>query len=507
MNTKDITYRQDAVSPYGINQREVYLNEALHPNEFEESNMFKIREYYEGRQLTDELTAREAYVAPALYKLLSDFPLFNMVNRTVKVISERLTIDNISSKDPNKAEIAKEWWDKAEMDSWQSVIYETALRDKAMVLIVGWNGVEKRPTFTINELWDGVSGTCRIHYDNNENISFISKRWHQLEPDGRFSGRFRLTIYLPDRIERFVLEGLTAPPRLMTIEELKLEDENIVSNPEMLLDANGNPLGMPAIVFENKGYLSECFEAMAAQAGVNEAILDWHTTSRYHGMPTVVFSGVQFKIDPLTGRNIEPKWSPGKGIAIDSGDVKRIHAEDIKRVYEGSVMPWIEIVTRAKGWPEHVFTQIPPSGETIRQMEGSLVSQCDAKKSMFNDSWKRAFEIAFKFSGLYSPDQSDADLEFHWKSSLSISEKYDLQLLALKKSVLGLPQKIVLLEAGYSPEQADIIIEETNREKLKNAQFNNLAINANKNPLDAPNNPAGARGIIGNNAQSPTNKA
>ena len=92
------------------------------------------------------------------------------------------------------------------------------------------------------------------------------------------------------------------------------------------------------------------------------------------------------------------------------------------------------------------------------------------------------------------------ELNFWWKSSLSISEKYDLQLLALKKSVLGLPQKIVLQEQGYSEEEISEIIREVEAERLRNEQT--MAVNAGQNRLNDTGNPAGARGIIGQRSSS-----
>lgn len=488
--------------------RPLYLKAALNTATEEENDIFEIREFYEGRQLSDNLDARQKFISTSVFDLLKKYPIFNLVHRTVKVINERLAVDSITCKENDlKAETAQKWWAENDLNSWQSDIYEAALRDKACVVIVGWDGINKVPTFTLNELWDGQGGgTCRIHYDTNGYISFISKRWSIYTPDGLPTGQMRLTLYFDDRIERYLMEVGGDSPNLMTKEQLAAEDPFITENPEYLRDSDGNPLGIPAVVFENKGYVSECADAMVSQAGVNEAILDWHTVSRYHGMPTVIFKGVQFRIDPITGKPIEPEWSPGKGIAVDSGDVIRINAADVKSIYEGSVKPWIEIITRAKGWPEHVFTQIPPSGETIRQMEGSLVAQCDAKKTMFTDSWRDAFEIAFNFLRIYGKQDLVGELNFWWKSSLSISEKYDLQLLALKKSVLGLPQKIVLQEQGYSEEEIAEILKEVEAEKLRNAT--NLETNTGQNRLNDTGNPAGARGIIGqrsNNTQTTGN--
>lgn len=408
--------------------RQLYIKWSLASNDDEEEELFRIREWYEGRQFPEGLGEREQYVAPTLVNLLNDYPMLNLLERTVRVLNERIRLKKITCP-TNEAwgNKAMEWWKSARLGSWQTEIYEAALRDKACVVIVEWDYENDRPVFYKNELWDGYGGSCRIHYDDNDQVIFVSKKWVEVDDNDIATGNTRITLYFPDRIERYVSEGGSSA-RLLTSQELKDEYGYALQNPQPWVDGEGKPMGIAAVVFENVNYVSECASVIAAQSGLNESILDWHTSARYHGIPTVVFEGVSFRIDPKTGKDVEPEWTPGKGIAIDDGKVIRLQAADISSLFEGAVMPWIKVVSLQKGWPMHVFTQMPPSGETLRQMESPLVIQCDDKKISFEDSWRDLFELGRKMHYVVNGEWLDGDLEFEWTSSVSLNELYEARV-------------------------------------------------------------------------------
>lgn len=465
--------------------KESYIDYILAAQDETEAETFEIREWYEGRQFAT-LEKREEFMSPILSDILKRYPLMNLVKRTVGAVKERLSVESIQCTNDKKRELADKWWKSNALSSWQAEIYEAALRDRACVVIVGWDGIKKEPTFTKNELFDGIGGNCRIYYDENDNVGFISKRWIEMDETGIPTGRIRFTLYFKDQIARYVSDENSDKLNLMSVSELKKEDVSITKNPQPWIDSDGNPMGFAAVVFENRNYLSECQEAMGPQAGVNDALLDWHSSSRYHGIPTLIFSEVQFKIDPVTLKEVTPRWSPGRALAIDHGNVTRLQPVDMSTLFDGAVKPWIQVLAWQKGWPIHVFTSVPTSGETIRQLEGSLVAQVEDKKATFGDSWEELFNIAFKLNRMMNGEELEGDLEFKWKSALSISILYDLNILEKKAQIGDLPQRIKLKELGYSESEIETIIKLRDEEKAK-AQADLLAVNESK-VAATPNN-------------------
>lgn len=448
-----------------------YMRYVMEAQTEEEEQIFEIREWYEGRQFPNGIGKRERYVAPILRDMLETYPMLNLVERTVRIINERVRITEVASDDKASNILFKLWWEKNKMASGQSSVYEAALRDRACVVILEWNYRDNHPMFHTNELFDGVGGSCRIHYDENDKVEYVSKRWAQLDEYDRPNGNTRFTLYFPEKIERWISEG-GGSARMMTTTEVRAELGMSIPNPQPWVDANGDPLGIAAVVFDNVNYASECFGVMSAQAGMNEAILDWHTSSRYHGIPTVLFEGVAFKVDPLTGREIEPEWGPGKGIAFDSGRVSRLQPVDVASLFEGAVMPWIRVASLQKGWPMHVFTQMPPSGETLRQMESPLIVQAEDKMNAFTDSWKTLFTIASKMHEIVTGERPKGLVTLEWASPVSLNELYVARVAQTnaraEKATFDngdLSQRQRLIEQGYTPEDADRIIDERNTEK------------------------------------------
>ena len=447
-----------------------YIDYVLETQTEEEDAIALIREWYEGRQFPNGLYDRWKYLSPTMRDLVEKYPMLNIVERTVRVLNERIRVDQIDSDSEDLKTLLNDWWKDLNLSSLESEIYEKALRDKAAILLLDWDFEKQVPKFVLHELWDGKGGTCRIHYDENDKVSFVSKRWVPEDTYGMPTGEYRMTLYFPDRIERWIGSN-SGDSRLMTPEEIKNEIGTSVKNPQPWVDAENKPMGIAAVVFENFGYRSECEAVISAQAGLNDSILDWHTSSRYHGIPTVLFEGVSFRVDPMTGKEIEPEWTPGKGLAFDSGRVSRLQPVDISALFKGAVLPWIEVAALQKGWPIHVYTQMPPSGETLRQMESPLVTQCDDRKTRFEDAWRSIFNQAVKLHNLMSGDSLEGKIVISWKSSVSLNELYEARVAQTnaraKKAIAetaSLSQLQVLREMNYSEDEANRIWKERQKE-------------------------------------------
>lgn len=463
--------------------REAFWDYVLAAQTDEELDLALIREWYDGRQFDKILTERSDFIAPQLLELLKKYPLCNVVARTVNIIREKMRITALTEdEDGSEAylELVQSWWKANKMKSLQSDLYERVLRDKACVLIVGWDGEEKRPTWTINELWDGTGGTCRLHFGDNDELDFVSKRWNELDDYDRPTGRVRYTLYYPDRIERWIADSYGTNERLMTIDEIA--DPAVKKNPQPWVDNDGKPLGMAAVAFYNTGYVSEAAGAMSPQAAINEGLMDLHTTGRYYGYPAIVFKDVNFPVDPTTGREIVPKWGPGVGLRLEGGDAHKMEASDIGVVFQGLVMPWLQVISFMKGWPMHVFTTMPSSGELVRQMESSLISQVDDKHDEIDDSMSTLFKVSTALYRLMTGKDVKGSVKTNWRSAIALNQKYDAETVKLKRESVGISEEQGQRELGYTPDEIETMRKE-NDDKVDKAQAK--ALEAQKTTIDA----------------------
>lgn len=422
----------------------------------QEDQLAEVRAFYDGQQIA-EYGRMEPFIAAAFAAMFKKYPACNLIKTCVKVVRERLRVTSVGGTGA-LATLAAEWWKAARLESWQSDLYRNMLRDGAAVLIVGWDGVNNQPTFTVNELYDGAGGTCRLHFDSDDQLSYVSRRWQEHDENDQPTGNTRLTVYFPDRIERYY--QTVAGVDLMTPEQVTAEDPNVTENPEPWVMSDGTPIGIAAVPFFNAPYEPEPADLMADQVGINESILSWHVAGRYGGFRTIVTENARGKAD-ANGNEVPLEWGPGVRINVTTtgnnpAKIYTLPAEDVEKIFAGAVVPWLKLASFAKRFPYHVFdvSAMPTSGELLRQMEGPMVEQIDDKKPMLDDSWADAFDVARKVAVVYGGQRlAEGEIEMTWKTSQSSAALYDMEVLEKKQTALGIPQRKLWQEAGYSDEE------------------------------------------------------
>lgn len=441
---------------------EAYLNSLLNGlNEWEE-DLREIRLFYDGRQI-DEFGRLGDQIAKRFREMFAKYPACNLVKTGISTIADRLAITAVTSTtNPAAAKVAQEWWDITEMTSWQLDLYRYLLRDSMSIIIASWDAKTNTPSWTVHELYDGEAGNCRVHFDSDGNLMFVSKRWVEHDQNDRPTGRVRVTAYYTDRIERYVAEN-GSQMRLMSVDECQAEDPGITSNPELWLMPDGiTPIGSPAVVFYNNPFDTEASDLMTPQVGLNESILSWHVGGRYSGFRMLVMENATEQVDKA-GNPVPLRVGPGRFLRVRSQGtqptrVYPIPAEDVGAIFNGAVLPYIDMAAMAKRWPIHIFnvTAMPSSGELVRMLEGPLVAQCDIKKPMLADSWRELFQVTARMAvvfGRQAMQTENLGLDFSWKPSETKNEQVDLDVIGKKKNVGNLPDEEVWRLMGYTADE------------------------------------------------------
>jgi hypothetical protein len=114
--------------------------------------------------------------------------------------------------------------------------------------------------------------------------------------------------------------------------------------------------------------------------------------------------------------------------------------------------------------PEHHYSgRTPPSGESIRQADRPLIAVVEHCQALFAATWKEVFQYVLAYYG------TTADAEVSWAQTMHDTLDYlNSQLL---KRELGVPDSVLLQEAGYSSEvvekwEADAALEAANTPTL-----------------------------------------
>ncbi len=155
--------------PTTVDQRNAYLRAIISSQNKAEKAIERNRLFYDGEQGI-KLTDRQIEYLGDIAKDLKKQAFANVCRRCVEIPLERLRIDKVLPAEKKSADYSTkvtEWWEDLGLDAVQSDLYEKALRDKASVIIVAYDQEKKRPTFTVNELYDTKSGQIRLHFNED----------------------------------------------------------------------------------------------------------------------------------------------------------------------------------------------------------------------------------------------------------------------------------------------------------------------------------------------------
>src|SRR5581483_7064753 len=256
-----------------------------------ERAILKARNYHNGDQttfLTDRLRQFLAVDANTVFRM-------NVCRGVVMAIAERLIVNGFSCVDEkeyssfgfakqgeaNQGVTQEQWaetaWQQAEMDEKSDDVHEDALAESEHFVIVDWDSDPStgtqggRPRFTPHPRFvdaqvggDGF-GVKMVYPDDDYNQAplYAVKRW--TEDSGGRGARQRMTLYYPDRVEKYAADGARWKQVL---------DSGDSTWPLPWKDKTGKPLGIPVIHFRNRKLRAEAWEAIPLQDAINKSLID-----------------------------------------------------------------------------------------------------------------------------------------------------------------------------------------------------------------------------------------
>jgi hypothetical protein len=222
---------------------------------------------------------------------------------------------------------------------------------------------------------------------------------------------------------------------------------------------------------------SEIASIMGNQNAINKLRFDMLVASEYVAFPQRWATNIDIPIDPDTGQPMAP-FKPG----VDNLWATRRPRPDEVAEYPngppdpklgqfpaGDLMPYIEAIGEEVGQmsaisqtPYHYFlgtpTSIPPSGESLKSSEATLVKKVVDQSVHFGEGWEETMRVALLAEGQTTKARI-TDAETDWKDPETRNEAARTDSI-LKQFQAGLlPAEIALEELGYSPQQIARIAE------------------------------------------------
>jgi hypothetical protein len=421
--------------------KEQIINKALKELARRSSDYRKAKDYYDGKHQLAFATEKFRNAFGDLFNKFAD----NLMPPVVDAVKDNLQITgfNIEAGDESLADAAWKIWQDARMGRRAGQVHKEALRSGDAYLIV-WPNKDGRPVFHPNK-----SHLCMVNYDDEETerVSSAVKMWPRADK------RYRLNLYFPDRIEKYVTRQ--SHPNGMP-ESAKAFDEFEVPGEAWPLE---NPYGVvPVFHFANNADMgeagrSELTDVMPLQDALNKAVLDKMVAMEFTAFTQRYAIGLDVETDPVTGKPIVPFTGLERMLTIGNPDAKfgqfeGASLEQFLKVQDSFRME----IARVSGTPLHYFflqDGSVPSGEALKTLEKRFLKKIEDRQSSFGQVWEEIIVLALKMSDeTFADVTDDVRLFAQWTDPAPASEKERLDSLVVKQQ-LGVDDEQLLIEAGY----------------------------------------------------------
>jgi len=432
-------------------EQTAYL-QALVADETEyQADILQARMYHDGRQfvaLTDRL---RAFLGGDVLNTADDWKRLrlNVCRIVLTAVLERLSVTGFESDETADAKPVAAWawqtWQKNRMDAKQRRAHEAVLRDSEAFVIVDWDNLNKRPRFTPHDRYidasvGGDNAGCKAFYRNDDpdqDLLYVTKRWAEVEYTKRQrTTRQRLTVYYPDRIEKFA----GTPGAWKPVETVVWRHRD------------GTPLGIPVAHGRSSAGM-EAREAWPLQNAINKVLVDLMRESDMSAFRILVAFGwkpVDKNGRPLT---IEPgTWVGSESKDASLGEIKGSDLSQFLNVLDALIYK-VATVTDTPVSRFIATKQIAAEGSQ-KEQGGPLLNKARARAGELGNMWEDALHIARRLENTFGAGGLDeaAQLSTTW-DALDVRDEAAELKRAETYDRLGVPLEIIAGVLGFTPAQ------------------------------------------------------
>ena len=277
-----------------------------------------------------------------------------------------------------------------------------------------------------------------------------------------------VTLYLPDRVEKYVyqqpirVEAGQSPQVTWGVNSLV--PKQVEGEPWPLPHTLG---AVPLVPFPNRPRLSlnvsgvsELESLLPLQDAVNKELIDLLVASEFAAFRQRWVTGLEIPTDPDTGRQMEPfktavdrLWVVEPTGTGDEPKFGEFSATDLVP-YVKAIELLVQQVASITRTPAHYLLAgqaILPSGETLRASEAGLVAKARRKHLYWGDGWVEVMKMALSVEGT---DTTQMNGNTQWMDPEMKTESAHIDALT-KLMGIGVPLEQLWLDAGYTPQQIE----------------------------------------------------
>lgn len=396
------------------------------------------RDYYEGRHRLDFASEKFRTAFGHMFRAFAD----NLCPAVCETVKDRLKLDGFTVTGGGNAQAkADKIWRRNRLKVRANAVHLDALVEGDAYVIV-WPDGEGIPVFYPNR-----GSAVVIRYDDEQPgyIVRAAKAWPLADK------KYRLNLYFPDRIEKYVT-------REKTQGGLPDKEESFIP-----FQAIGeawplpNPYGkVPVFHFGNRACIgslgvSELREVSPLQDALNKTVADMLVASEFYGIPQRYAIGLE-DLDEAEAKKKYPLLAGGVW-ATESKDAKfgEFAAADIAKFIQVSE-GFRKEIARVSRTPLHYFALEGsfPSGEALKTAEAPLIAKVEDRQGTFGAVWSDAMRFALQIV-----NEGDHEPEAKWIDTTPRDETQQLQNIVTKVNDLKIPVAQGQREAGYTEKQIE----------------------------------------------------
>lgn len=351
-------------------------------------------------------------------------------------------------------------WQRERLDLRSSEVHnESLLTGDAYVIV--WPNEDLKA-----EIWPQMACEFAVQYDPNYKGRLLRacKVWFDDQ-----ESQWRLNIYLPDVILKYSTRRAQVQTTYIPVDQHLSWDE---------IDQVPNPFGfVPAFHFPNqkqyKPGISELQNVFTIQDALNKSSVDMLVAMEFASYKQRYIIGLDAEVDEETGEPVDAthkNYGVDRVMAIANEDAKvgQFDATDLTQFLKVQEKYWMT-AARVTGTPLHYFYITSgdfPSGEAIKSAEGRFIKRIMDRQTAFGNTWEDVMKFAMQIDGvLPTGTEEEFTISAMWEPATPRSES-ELADTAIKKKGIGVPRTQLLREMGYSDEEIERFIEESDAEAM-----------------------------------------
>ena len=396
----------------------------------------KLDAYWKGQQPAAYLSqeAKDA-LGNNLTGLAVNFPKL-----AVTSLAERLNVVGFRGQGDGMEPNPVLWkaWNRNRMDDGAAQAHIDALvYGRSFVMV--WAG-PRGPQITV----ESAHQLAVLHDPVTHEVTAAWKRWAS-------GGQAHGVLYLADRIETYS-------------STTNVSGDAFPSTNWDLVATIPNPLGIvPVVPVVNRGRLldldgvSEMTDILGLADALNKLSSDALVSSEFYARPRRWATGLELAEDE-DGNAIQPFSSEAGKLWISEDTETKFGQFDGARLdgYSDLIGTVTQQIGALSGLPPHYLGlngDQPPSADSIRSAEASLVSRAYTLQRIFGNAWEQVAALVIAVQNGSDPYDSDLVTVWNTPETRTPAQAADA---AVKLKSIGVPLSIVLEDSmGYSPAQID----------------------------------------------------